>query len=248
MKIKRILQYILYFLFIGIFIYSIYNIYILVTNHHSNKKEVEEIQEEVIINKEEINNIPTEKKEDDEYQLPELELDFKKLKELNSDTVGWIEIRNTNINYPFVQANDNDYYLTHSFYRYENVEGWIYLNYLNNPNLRDPNSILFGHDTHGRNMFSDLKKLYEGLLGNYIPITIYLENETYHYETVAIFLVEEHDNQFLKAKLSQKDLEDALSKSKYDFNKKVDTTNHFITLSTCYNSSSQKVILIAVQI
>ena len=248
MKIKRILQYILYFLFIGIFIYSLYNIYILVTNHHSNKKEVEEIQEEVIINKEEINNIPTEKEEDDEYQLPELELDFKKLKELNSDTVGWIEIRNTNINYPFVQTNDNDYYLTHSFYRYENVEGWVYLNYLNNPNLRDPNSILFGHDTHGRNMFSDLKKLYEGLLGNYIPITIYLENETYHYETVAIFLVEEHNNQFLKAKLSQKDLEDALSKSKYDFNKNVDTTNHFITLSTCYNSSSQKVILIAVQI
>ena len=248
MKIKRIFTYILYFLFLGVFIYSIYNIYILVSNHHSNKKEIKELQEEIILNKEEINNVPTNEEVEEDYQLPELELDFKKLKELNSDTVGWIEIRNTNINYPFVQANDNDYYLNHSFYKYENVEGWIYLNYLNNQNFKDPNTIIFGHDTHGRNMFSDLKKLYEGLLGNYIPITIYLEDNTYHYETIAIFLVEEHDNQFLKAKLSETDINQALEKSKYNFNKKVDTTNRFITLSTCYNSSSQKVILLAVQI
>ena len=248
MKIKRIFTYILYFLFLGVFIYSIYNIYILVSNHHSNKKEIKELQEEIILNKEEINNVPTNEEVEEDYQLPELELDFKKLKELNSDTVGWIEIRNTNINYPFVQSNDNDYYLNHSFYKYENVEGWIYLNYLNNQNFKDPNTIIFGHDTHGRNMFSDLKKLYEGLLGNYIPITIYLEDNTYHYETIAIFLVEEHDNQFLKAKLSETDINQALEKSKYNFNKKVDTTNRFITLSTCYNSSSQKVILLAVQI
>jgi sortase B len=248
MKIKRIFTYILYFLFLGVFIYSIYNIYILVSNHHSNKKEIKELQEEIILNKEEINNVPTNEEVEEDYQLPELELDFKKLKELNSDTVGWIEIRNTNINYPFVQANDNDYYLNHSFYKYENVEGWIYLNYLNNTNFKDPNTIIFGHDTHGRNMFSDLKKLYEGLLGNYIPITIYLEDNTYHYETIAIFLVEEQDNQFLKAKLSETDINQALEKSKYNFNKKVDTTNRFITLSTCYNSSSQKVILLAVKI
>ena len=37
------------------------------------------------------------------------------LLELNNDTVGWLTVNNTKINYPILQSKDNDYYLDHSF-------------------------------------------------------------------------------------------------------------------------------------
>ncbi|UKI57499.1 MAG: hypothetical protein L6V81_09305 [Clostridium sp.] len=44
-----------------------------------------------------------------------INVDFTDLIKQNSDTKGWIQVNGTNINYPFVQSNDNAYYLNHSF-------------------------------------------------------------------------------------------------------------------------------------
>lgn len=41
---------------------------------------------------------------------------FKKLLEINPDTVGYLKIDGTAIDYPVVKGKDNDYYLTHDFY------------------------------------------------------------------------------------------------------------------------------------
>lgn len=232
-------------IFVILLLYSIYNIFILTKDHHSNKKEVEELQEEIIIKKEEE---IVEEQEDEEETVERLVLDFDRLMEINSDTVGWIEIRNTNINYPIVQTTDNAYYLNHSFYKVQNGDGWIFMNYFNANNYRDPNTIIFGHDTHGSYMFSDLKKLYDGLLGNYIPITIYTREENYYYETFSIFLVDEVNNQYLNPVLTEDDLKEAISKSRYDFNLEVSTNDNILTLSTCYNTSKEKVVLLAKKI
>ncbi|MFR3782737.1 MAG: hypothetical protein ACLTXR_02615 [Clostridia bacterium] len=42
-------------------------------------------------------------------------IDFNKLINKNPDTIGWIKVLGTDINYPVVQTNNNDFYLTHSF-------------------------------------------------------------------------------------------------------------------------------------
>ena len=97
-------------------------------------------------------------------------------------------------------------------------------------------------------MFSDIKKLYDGLLGDYIPITIYTKKETYHYVTFSMFLVEENDNQYLKNYLNADDITQALKNSKYDFKMVATPSDHIITLSTCYYSHKQKVILLAVRV
>ena len=47
-------------------------------------------------------------------KFPLIDVDISKLKKENSDVVGWINVNNTNINYPFVQANNNEFYLDHS--------------------------------------------------------------------------------------------------------------------------------------
>lgn len=55
-----------------------------------------------------------------ETTIPEKEysfltVDFSSFIHQNPDTVGWIHVNNTNINYPVVQSQDNNFYLSHSF-------------------------------------------------------------------------------------------------------------------------------------
>ena len=59
---------------------------------------------------------------------------MKELKKINNDVRGWIQVNGTNINYPFVQTNNNDFYLKHSFDKSYNSSGWIFLDYRNNIN------------------------------------------------------------------------------------------------------------------
>ena len=44
-----------------------------------------------------------------------INVNFTELKKINYDTIGWIQVNGTNINYPLVQTKNNDYYLTRSF-------------------------------------------------------------------------------------------------------------------------------------
>lgn len=42
-------------------------------------------------------------------------VDFKSLKEINNDTVGWIKVNGTNVENTVVQYKDNDFYIKHNF-------------------------------------------------------------------------------------------------------------------------------------
>ena len=51
----------------------------------------------------------------------------EELKSINSDYKMWIQIENTNINYPVVQGSDNDYYLKHNFRKESNISGTVFV-------------------------------------------------------------------------------------------------------------------------
>lgn len=60
------------------------------------------------------------------------EVYFSKLKNTSKDTIGWIQVNVMNINYPFIQTTNNDYYLNHSLDKSYNSSGWLFINYRNN--------------------------------------------------------------------------------------------------------------------
>ena len=55
-----------------------------------------------------------------------LEVDFGKLREINSDVIGWIYCEDTVINYPVLQGPDNDYYLRRNINRKHQTAGSMF--------------------------------------------------------------------------------------------------------------------------
>ncbi|MDE5412541.1 class B sortase [Alkalihalobacterium chitinilyticum] len=81
---------------------------------------------------------------------------FLPLLEINEDTVGWITVPNTSIDYPIVQTKDNDYYLDHNFQHSKSDAGSIFMDFRNAPDLSDRHSIIYGHHMRDGSMFKGL--------------------------------------------------------------------------------------------
>jgi len=88
-----------------------------------------------------------------------INVDFNELKKINSNTKGWIQVNDNNINYPFVQTKDNKYYLTHSFDKSYNGNEWVFLNYRNNINVLSKYTIIYAPSRNNKTMFRSLKNI-----------------------------------------------------------------------------------------
>lgn len=86
---------------------------------------------------------------------PEM-MSFEDLQKINSDVIGWLTIFDTNIDYPLVQAEDNEYYLNHNPKREPEGSGALFLDYRNDPKFSDFNTLIFGHHMAHNEMFGDL--------------------------------------------------------------------------------------------
>ena len=83
---------------------------------------------------------------------------FSELKRINSDTVGWLELFGTHINYPVVQGNDNLEYLNKDIFGYSTMSGSIYLASENDRSFGDRYNIIYGHHMNNGAMFGDIEK------------------------------------------------------------------------------------------
>ena len=85
---------------------------------------------------------------DTEEQKKETErmLQVKQLQGQNTDIVGWLEIENTNINYPVLQGADNNYYMTHNYKNEKSKNGSIFLDADYNWDIPSNNLLMYGHN------------------------------------------------------------------------------------------------------
>ena len=92
---------------------------------------------------------------DDQETLNDEE-SFTKLAQINNDLIGWISLEGTQIDYPLVHSDNNEYYLTHIFTKEKNKLGTIFIDYRNKADLSDKNTIIYGHNMHDGSMFATL--------------------------------------------------------------------------------------------
>jgi len=76
----------------------------------------------------------------------------------NRDTVGWLNINGTDMQYPIVQGSDNSYYMTRTFTRKRNDSGAIFMDCWNTPAFTDFNTVIYGHNMKDGSMFNGLRE------------------------------------------------------------------------------------------
>ena len=145
---NKIILYTFILLCFMILSYSIYNIVVWKLDSNNTNKQIEEVQETVKV--EEVTDNENTEIIEPEKEIPKsnpywdyikmnmIDINFNELKNINNDVKGWIKVNGT---YPFVQYNNNKYYLTHSFDKSYNSAGWLFLDYRNN----NKNTIIYAH-------------------------------------------------------------------------------------------------------
>ena len=177
--------------------------------------------------------INTEVIDDNNYKF--IDVNFDKLINLNDEVVGWIKIPGTNINYPFVQHSDNSYYLNHSFDKTYNNAGWIFLDYRNNIDLLNTNSIIYAHGRVDGTMFGSLKNILSDKFdiekNNVVKISTPYNN--YIFEMFSIYHIPT-SNDYLYVGFDDNKYSEFLdlisNRSMIDFNVDVDPNDKLITL------------------
>lgn len=211
----------------------------------SEKKAIEE-------NTENVN--PPENKNDDYWyyiKMDMLSVNYDELLRKNSDTVGWIKVNGTKINYPVVQSNNNNYYLYHAYDKSKNNAGWIFADYHNDMVNLDRNTVIYGHGRLNNTMFGSLKSILKSSWydnkDNYIVKFSTLKENTL-WQVFSIYSIKKEvyyiTTNFKNNEAYNEFLITMKNRSIKDFNINVNVNDRIITLSTCKDiAGKERVVL-----
>ena len=180
---------------------------------------------------------------------PLLDINIEDFASQNSDTVGWISVDGTDVDYPVVQTSDNNYYLTHSFDGSYNSSGWIFGDYRNNFIDFDKNTVIYGHNRLNNTMFATLTNVldinwYQNSSWGIDLVTLTKDTK---WQIVSVYKVPsesyyittnfDSDNNYLDF------LNTILERSYFDFATTLDVNDNILTLSTCTNVNNGRLVV-----
>ena len=209
--------------------------------------DVKEIEDEG-----EVVNPPPEKESDYWYyvKVPFYDVDFSGLIEKNSDTIAYINVRGTNVNYPVVQTSNNDYYLTHAFDKSYNDAGWVYMDYRNKKSFTDFNTIIYGHGRLNKTVFGSLKTLlnksWQNNKDNYI-LAISTPTVNYIYQIFSIYTIPS-ETYYIQTTFKDDNrrnlwITEMNNRNTAVINSPANINDKIITLSTCLNDNGMRVVV-----
>ena len=178
---------------------------------------------------------------------------YNKLKKINSETMGYLVVNNTNISYPVVQHSDNSYYLSMDFYKKKSSTGWIYLDYRNNTNELNDNTIIYGHNMRNGTMFGTLRYVLDSSWRknkDNMIISLDVGNKKYKFEIFSAYKVDYTTDYLvttLETSREKKDFIDLIrNRSSFKSNVSVEIDDKILTLSTCTGSNNRRLVVHAV--
>lgn len=165
-------------------------------------------------------------------------MDFTALREVNSDVLGWILIPGTVISYPLLQGDDNSYYLNHTWKKWTNVVGSIFLECQNSPGLSDFNTVVYGHRMNNGSMFASLKYYkQQSYWAQHPKVYITDDNGAHCYEIFAAYEIstagDTYKLSFPTDQSKQAYIDYCLEKSVIDTGLTPTVYDKILTLSTC---------------
>lgn len=211
-----------------------------------NSTKILEKENKEIINEEKY--IPNTK--EDYSNISYMSVDFNDLIKKNPETVGWIKVNNTNVSYSIVKHDDNDYYLHHDFNKKDNHNGWIFADYRTDFEYFGKNTIIYGHNLSNRTMFGSLawvlkKSWYTDSDNQYIKLSTPKSNSIWKIFSIYTIVPEVY---YLKTYFENNNeysnfLNTISKRSIYNFNKDLSTDDKILTLSTCTDDGTKRIVI-----
>lgn len=248
-KISKVLRKI----FIILFIISVTYIIIFFWNSKREQKETDEL-----LNTIDVTNVIEE--ETTEPKETERMLKVRELQKDYPDVKAWIEIEGTNVNYPVMQGEDNDFYMDHNYKKESSKRGSIFLDKDYDWSIPSSNLLMYGHNnSKDGTMFADLLKYKkESYYKEHPTIKFTTAEEDAEYDIIAVFLSRLYYKSeknvfryyfFLNAE-NEEEYNDYVKNSKkaslYDTGKTAKYGDQLITLSTCeYSQEDGRLAVVA---
>lgn len=190
--------------------------------------------------------------------------DILKLQEIqksNSNIVAWIKIEGTNINYPILQGENNEYYLSKNYKDEYSKNGSIFLDYRYDFSKDNCNFLVYGHNNRNKLMFSELLEYEnESFFANHKKINIITENENKNYNIISVFKSQVFNKsdigvfryydciEFPNEETYYDYIKKCKEKSLYDINIEPTYGDEILTLSTCeYSNENGRFVVVAVK-
>lgn len=185
------------------------------------------------------------------------EYQYKELKKINEDCIGWLEVPGTRIDYPVMyRKTDNEFYLHKDFYKKESRFGLPFLDGSCIPDYSSGNLIVYGHHMKDGSMFTDLMKYKDKNFWtqhNELNFYIHDKKATYLISKVCKIIADENKEIYNLVYLDeQSDINHYLKEidkfSLYDTGIVPKGTERLLLLSTCeYSSKNGRLVVLAMQ-
>lgn len=151
--------------------------------------------------------------------------------------VGWIYCEDTPINFPVVQAEDNDYYLRRLIDGTWNSSGTLFVDYRNADDFSDSNTIIYGHNMKNKGMFGTLPNYKEQSYYDDHPLMWLLTPDgNYKVELIAGYVTSSTSEIYSFGQTEEEVFalaEQSIEKSTFTSDFQVLQGDRFVTLSTC---------------
>ena len=187
-------------------------------------------------------NIYLKEKEEKEEKESYLQINWDELLQRNKDVKAWIQIPNTNVNYPVLQGETNDTYIHSDIDHNELSAGSIFIASENEDPFNDFNTVIYGHNMKiGGEMFSQLKEYEEESFYKEHPnFYIYTpDGKTRTYTVFSAAVVKDTSDQYNLTYATDEAFESYLKMCKedsaYDTGTEVNAQSQIVSLSTCTN-------------
>lgn len=155
---KKWIARIIFIVALCVFLYSGFNLGYTYYKYYKVNKDNKELREKVVKITHKQRQVKKKGKVGYDANALKRSIDFKKLKSINNDIIGWIYIPHTAIDYAILKGANNDTYLHHNYYRQYSFAGCIFMDTINKKDFSDDNTILYGHNMKNGSMFAGLKQ------------------------------------------------------------------------------------------
>lgn len=244
LRIKKILSLIL----LIIIFFCAMKIYQKRLGYYTDSRDYDNLRALSPLSDSSINKNPEEHNQDAESE--------KNLKNINPDYRFWIKVEGTNIDFPVVQGEDNDFYLHHNFNKEKSFSGSIFVDSENNLN-DDSNIVVYGHNMRNDTMFAQIKHFKnENFFNANKYVTLYRDGKKSKFEIFSVYQENAKDLESeIKITFSNKDEYEKYLKGQEEkslFKREgidLNSNDRILTLITCgYDFVNARIVVVAKEI